>query len=225
MRKFSILLIAVTACCLSVSGQSHFSIATDVAAMRNFSAAQQFTTLGQNVSGQYFFGNTTGAYVQIGYFLPGKFDNDFIATARPGSPAPATRKYNVSGSWRFRQVSAGLKQFVSGRHDAEAGKSFYILGGFGLLLSRAENTLSSDISQADYELAKTPALGTHDFTRLTLDAGLGIEIPLSIGFFFYTELKTWIPMSDYPSDALHRDSRVPYPVIAAAGLRLQFGNY
>jgi len=93
------------------------------------------------------------------------------------------------------------------------------LAGFGLLFGRAENTFNKAIDTAKYRVQQLP--GNGKFRRLTFDVGLGVEAPIGTGFYFYGELRTWLPASDYPSPYLNNNDG-PRVLLLNGGLRLLF---
>jgi hypothetical protein len=100
----------------------------------------------------------------------------------------------------------------------------YGAAGFGLLFSKAENNLASPLNTALYTAAPEPVLGSGEFKRLTADFSLGLEYPLAPGIFLYSDLRTSIPTSDYPSPFFHNQKNVPLPLSLNAGIRILFGS-
>src|SRR5436190_1481643 len=60
------------------------------------------------------------------------------------------------------------------------------------------------------------------FKRLTIDLGLGWEIPLGGDIFIYSEGKAWIPTTEYPSKYLFVNNNAPLAAMISAGLRILF---
>lgn len=126
----------------------------------------------------------------------------------------------------MKQVSIGLKHYFKGSYDAEKDWNLYGLAGFGLLFNGVENTLLTSVDTSLYALAPTPVEGNGNFRRLTLDLGMGAELPLGGDFFVFGDVRTVLPTSFYPSPYLHRLSDVPMPVLVNLGVRILFSiNY
>jgi hypothetical protein len=156
------------------------------------------------------------------YYSPGRFHNYFIATAKSPQTIPSSVAYYVAGKWRMREVSIGWKHYFKGRFDEEIDWNLYGIAGFGLVFSKIEN----DFKQVDtslYNSPPTPQFGSGEFKRLTLDLGVGGEVPLGGNFFAYSEIKTWIHTTNYPSPYLHNTRNVPMPAVITLGLRILFG--
>jgi len=64
--------------------------------------------------------------------------------------------------------------------------------------------------------------GSGHFKRLTLDVGLGWEVPLSGDIFIYSQAKAWIPTTEYPSRYLFVNNNAPFAAMISAGLRILF---
>ena len=100
------------------------------------------------------------------------------------------------------------------------GYNIYGYAGFGLLLGRMDNSHSVS---TDTTLYNVPVLaGKANFKRLTVDLGLGWEIPIGGDFYFYTEGKVWIPTTNYPSKYIFVNSNAPYVAMLGAGIRILF---
>ena len=155
------------------------------------------------------------------YSLPtGSFKNDFTATAKSSATSPSILPFKASAKWRSNEISLGWKHFFKGSFDAESGWNAYGIAGFGLLFANIENNFSPAI---DTSLYLTPThFGTSKFYRLTLDLGAGVEYPVGAGFFLYSDVRTWLPASDYPSPYLHSNKNVPLPFMISAGMRMLF---
>ena len=128
--------------------------------------------------------------------------------------------YTNSTKMRLKHFSVGYKKYLKGTSDADKSWNLYAYGGFGLLLGRVQNTHSVAIDTADYNV---PVLsGQANFKRLTVDLGVGWEIPIGGDFFFYTEGRVWIPTTDYPSKFIFVNNNAPLVAMMNAGLRLLF---
>ena len=202
--------------------QVAFSVATDVSLLRNFSPQQKFWSFGQGVEGNFHFSKKNTAYAWVNYHTKGSFQNNFIAIAKSPSTSPAQTPYTVKGKWQFRQVSLGWKHYFRGAFDAEEGFNLYGTAGFGLLFSKIENSIISLPDTSLYNLSPTPVTGSDEFKRLTLDLAAGVELPLGPGIFLYTDIRTSVPTSDYPSPLFHNQKHIPLPVMLNAGMRILF---
>lgn len=121
---------------------------------------------------------------------------------------------------RFKQISIGWKRYLKGTYDSEEGWNLYGIAGFGLLLGRIQNTQSVT---TDTSLYNVPVTGGKDnFKRLTADLGLGWEVHLGGGIYFYTEGKVWIPTTDYPSNYIFINEKAPLVISLNAGIRILF---
>ncbi len=206
---------------LTVRAQTQVSLGTDVTILRNFSPAQKFFVFGQTIKGDFHFSKRETLYAALVYYSPGKFHNKFIATAKSPQTTPYLLGYNVRGEWRMREISVGWKHYFKGSFDEEKNWNLYGIAGFGLVFTRSVNTFVIDSSR--YFTPGAPVLGKGEFKRLTLDVGLGAEVPLGGNFFAYGEAKTWLRASNYPSPYLQFNKNVPLPAIITTGLRILFG--
>lgn len=202
--------------------QVRFSFATDASLLRNFSPRQKFWGFGQGVQTDFHFTKTETLYAWVNYHTAGKFSNQFVATAKSPATSPSAINYTVTGKWKFRQVSLGWKHYFKGAFNEEESWNLYGLAGLGLLFASAQNTLSSPLDTSLYS-PSGPAIGQDGFKRLTADLGIGAEYPLSAGFFIYSDLRTSLPASNYPSPFFHDQKHVPLPLMLAAGIRILFG--
>lgn len=216
-------LIAVSFLFITVCthAQIRFSMAQDISLMRNFSPKQKFWALGATLQANFHFNKKQTAYAWLNYYTPGKFRNDFIATAKSQAIIPSSIRYRASASWRNNEVSFGWKHYFRGSYDAEEGWNLYTLAGFGLMFTKVENIFSPAVDTSRYNIPVWS--GTSKFYRLTLDLGAGVEFPIGGNFFLYGDLRTWIPTSDYPSPYLHNNKNVPLPFMASGGMRILFG--
>lgn len=205
----------------TVHAQMRFSVSPDLSIMRNFSPKQKFFALGQTVQGHFHFSKKESGYAWFTFFTPGKFKNNFIATAKMPGTSPAAIPFKATARWRNNQVSIGWKHYFKGSFDAETGWNLYSTAGFGLMFTKVENIFAPAIDTNLYNTSIRP--GANEFKRLTFDLGLGIEYPLGGDFFLYGDARTWIPATRYPSPYLHSNKNVPLPFILAVGLRILFG--
>jgi hypothetical protein len=208
---------------LHARSQYRFSIATDVAVLRNFSPDQKFWSFGQSVLANFHFSKKESAYAMINYYARSKFDNEFTATAKTPPTVPSSFQYEVTGKWRINQFSVGWKHYLKGAFDQDHSWSMYSLVGFGLVSTKAENSFNVSIDTSKYIYAPAPIPGEGQFKRLTLDLGLGGEYAVGGNIFLYGEARTWLPTTDFPSPYLHNNKNVPLPVVLTAGIRVMFG--
>jgi hypothetical protein len=204
--------------------QPSSSIATDLTVLRNFSPDQKFWSIGQTVRGDFHFSPHETIYAALVYYSPGKFHNYFIATAKSPQTVPSEVAYYVAGKWRMREISIGWKHYFKGSFDQDRQWNFYGIVGFGLVFSNVVNAFAP-VDTALYNSPPAPVLGEGEFKRLTLDLGIGGEIPLGGNFYAYAEAKTMLPTTDYASPYLHNNKNVPLPAIVNIGLRVLFGSW
>ena len=208
-------------CSVHTYAQVRISVAPDLSIMRNFSPKQKFWTLGSTVQFNFHFNAKESGYAWISYYTPGKFKNNFTATAKALTTSPSSIPFKASAKWRNNEMSLGWKHYFKGSYDAETGYNIYSVAGFGLMFTKVENIFSPAI---DTSLYNTPTLaGNSEFYRLTIDLGTGVEFPIGGNFFLYGDVRTWIPTSDYPSPFLHSNKNVPLPFMISGGMRILFG--
>jgi hypothetical protein len=207
--------------CIYGHAQIRISVAPDLSLMRNFSPKQKFWSLGQTIQFNFHFNAKQSAYAWLTYYTPGKFENNFNAIAKSQTTTPSVIPFKASAKWRNNEVSVGWKHYFKGSYDAEAGYNIYSIAGFGLMFTKVENIFEPAI---DTSLYTTPTLsGNSEFYRLTIDLGTGVEFPIGGNFFLYSDVRTWIPTSDYPSPYLHNNKNVPLPFMISGGMRILFG--
>ena len=208
-------------CCYGLKAQTTYSIATDASFLRNLSKNQKFWAFGQTVQGNFHFSRKQSAYAWICYYTNGKFKNALTATAKEPNTLPKNINYISHSSLRYRQISFGLKHYFKGSYNNEESWNLYGLGGFGLLLSKVENTFNQTIDTAKYVIPQQAIAGSGNFKRLTFDIGLGGEIMLGSGIYLYSDVRTWIPASDYPSPYLYNNN-TPRIIALHTGIRILF---
>jgi hypothetical protein len=196
------------------------SIATDLGLQRSFKKGQQYWAGGHTIQGQFHFTPKDGAYVWVSYYTNGKFSNNVTATAKSITTVPQQINYVNNAVMRFKQISIGWKKYLKGSFDAEQGWNIYGYAGFGLLLGLVENTHSVSIDTAVYIVPVR--VGKANFKRLTLDLGLGYEVPLGADIFIYAEGRAWIPTSDYPSKYIFVNDNAPLVGMFNVGIRILF---
>ncbi len=217
-----IIFIVFVLCSVKSSSQEAFSIGTDVGLLRNFSKGHKFWTVGQSIIATVHFTPRHSAYTWFKYYIPGKFSNNFTATARDAATTPQQINYSVKANWAFREFSIGYKGYLAGSYDAETGYNVYALAGLGLMFARAENI--SDLDTSQYAPVPKPVTGSNSFNRLTLDLGIGGEVPIGGNIYIYSDLRTWVNMSSYPSNVFHNEEEATLPVMLHVGIRMLF-NY
>lgn len=119
-------------------------------------------------------------------------------------------------------MSLGFKHYFVGTTDAEVNWNLYTITGFGLMFGRATNHYTASIDTSLYNAPQQPVTGHGHFKRLTLDLGLGWEIPLSADIYLYVNGKVWIPTSDYPSKYLFVNDNAPLVGMLGLGVRILF---
>jgi hypothetical protein len=188
--------------------------------LRNFNKQQKFWAFGQTVQANIHLNKKDAVYGWISYYTGGKFKNNFSAVAKdPFITVPAVVRHTSFSSLRYRHMSLGWKRYLVGSYDSENTWNLYGYAGFGLLLGKATNTFSVPVDTATYRL-NSPLPGEGNFKRLTLDVGLGGEFPLGTDIFLYTELRTWIPTTHYPSPYLLKDN-YSVPAMGAVNLGIR----
>ena len=219
-KKIPILLFCILFSVSCFSQKAQFSLATDFSILRSFKKEQQFWTIGQTVAGQFNFNAKDGLYVLFSYSGNGKFSNQATATAKSISTIPQQVDYSNKSVMRFRHLSIGWKRYLKGAYNSESSWNFYGYAGFGLLLGSIENTHSVALDSAVYTL---PVLkGKANFKRLTIDLGLGYEVPVGGDIYFYAEGRTLLPTTDYPSNYLFVNDNAPLMGSVNIGLRILF---
>lgn len=197
-----------------------FSLATDLGLQRSFKKGQQYWAIGQTVHTHFNFTPTDGLYCWIAYYSNGKFSNDLTATAKSIATSPQQKNYTNSASMRFKHFSLGWKHYFKGANNIENSWSWYGYSGFGLLIGSVANTHSVAVDTALYNV---PVLnGKANFKRLTLDLGVGWEIPIGGWVYFYNEARLWIPTTDYPSDHIFINQSAPLVGMLNFGIRVLF---
>ncbi len=99
---------------------------------------------------------------------------------------------------RMKHFSAGWRKYLKGTAAAENGWNIYAYAGLGIFMGRVENSHSVAIDTADYNV---PVLsGTANFKRLTLDLGLGWELPLVVAFQYMRKEEPGFPLLIIPAN-------------------------
>lgn len=216
-----ILLLTLSICIASHSfcQQREFSIATDLGIQRSFKKEQRYWAVGHTVNAHFHLTPKDGLYAWISYYSNGKFNNNLVATAKSPTTSPQNLNHTNSSLMRFKQISIGWKKYLKGAYNAETW-NIYGYTGFGLMIGRVENRLSTPV---DTTLYNTPVLnGKANFKRLSLDLGLGWEAFLGGSSYVYIEGRAWIPTSDYPSKHILVNNNAPLIGMLSLGVRVLF---
>lgn len=161
-----------------------------------------------------------GVYTWFAYYANGNFHNDVIATARSVTTSPQQISYRNSAKMRLKQFSIGYKKYLLGSSENEKSINVYGYIGFGLELGRITNTHSITIDSSIYDL---PVLsGQANFKRLTLDPGIGVDHHIGGDLYVYSEVRLWIPTTDYPSRYIYKNDNAPWVAMACLGIRILF---
>jgi len=206
---------------LGFNAVAQFSMATDASLLRNLSEHQKFWAFGQTVQLNFYPGGEKDAvYAWVSYYTNGKFKNNFVAPAKNALTSPQEIRYTAHTDLRYRQISIGWKRYFVGAYNSENMWNVYGYAGFGLLLGKASNSFNKVVDSALYNVSQ-PIQGSSAFRRLTIDGGLGTEFPLGTAVFIYSEVRTWLPSSHYPSEYLYKNNRnIPAIVAVNMGLRV-----
>ncbi|MGV3658064.1 MAG: hypothetical protein ACO1NX_08920, partial [Chitinophagaceae bacterium] len=106
-----------------------------------------------------------------------------------------------------------------GSYNRETDWNLYGTAGFGLLAGRADNTPNQTIDADLYTTPQVAIAGGDHFKRLTFDVSLGTEMVLGAGIYLYTDVRTWIPASGYPSPFLYNNN-LPRTLMVNGGIRV-----
>lgn len=217
-----ILLLIACALWEPALSQVRISGSTDLMILRSFKNDQRFWAVGQNIIVDWDFTSKGGAYASLSYSSYGKFTNELSATAKAATTSPQQISFDNNAQIRFEQISLGFKHYFVGSTDAEVNWNLYTITGFGLMFGRVTNDYSTSIDTSLYNAPQQPVNGNGHFKRLTLDLGVGWEIPLSADFYLYASGKVWIPTSDYPSKYLFVNDNAPLIAMFGIGVRILF---
>jgi hypothetical protein len=121
---------------------------------------------------------------------------------------------------RVKEFSLGYRRYLLGDFEQNKKWNLYGSAAFGLMFGRVTNTHNRDIDTTVYQVPVRS--GQAKFKRLTLDLALGTEHAIGGDFYFYTELRAWIPTTDYPSKYLFVNDNAPFMGMAGVGFRLLF---
>jgi hypothetical protein len=198
------------------------SISTDLAATVSLKKQQRFIAIGQTIVGNIHLAPKDAAYIWYAFSGPGRFHNDFVATAKAASTTPQEMDFKNYSQIRFKHLSIGWKHYVVGAYNTESLWNLYFAAGFGLVMAKVINTYTIPVDTVNYNFPSNPVNGDGKFRRLTFDAAIGFEIPLGMDIYLYSEARAWIPASDYPSKYLFINDMAPFIGTANLGLRILF---
>jgi len=205
-----------------MQAQVKFSLGSDVSVLHNFDGKQKFTVVGQTLLPQWHFDKKTTLYAWFSYHANGKYHNNLLATAKSPSTQPQTISFTSNSQMRLRQFSLGIKKYFIGFFDRPDQFNLYGGGGFGLIIGSASNNFSSYIDTSLYTIQNNVVNGSGDFKRLTLDLIGGAEFPVSYEMFVYTEIRMYIPTTNYPNSYLLKNSNAPFLAGINLGIRILF---
>jgi hypothetical protein len=205
-----------------LQAQVKFSLATDLSILRNFDGRQKFTVAGQTVVPQWHFDKNTSLYAWFSYHGNGKYKSTLTATAKSTATQPQSFSFTNNSEMRLRQLSLGIKKYFKGSYDNLENISIYAGGGFGLIIGTATNSFSSIVDTSLYTTQNNVVNGSGDFKRLTLDLLAGVDFPISYEVFFYSELRMYLPTTNYPNNYLLKNSNAPLLGGINLGIRVLF---
>jgi hypothetical protein len=202
--------------------QVKFSAATDLSILHNFDPQQKFTVVGQTVLPQWHIDKKNTVYAWLTYHANGKYENTLIATAKSPATQPQSISFSNQSVMRLRQISFGFKRYLIGSFDHLEKFNLYAAGGFGVMYGHASNSFSAYIDTALYTIQYNVVHGAGDFKRLTFDITGGFEFPVAYELFLYSEIRMYIPTTDYPSSYLMNNSHAPLLGSINLGIRIIF---
>jgi hypothetical protein len=205
-----------------LQAQVKFSLATDLSLLRNFDGRQKFTVAGQTVIPQWHFDKKTSVYAWFSYHGNGKYKSTLTATAKSPSTQPQSFTFTNNSEMRLRQLSIGLKKYLTGSYENLDNVSFYGAAGFGLIFGSAINNFLPVVDTSLYTTQNNVVNGSGDFKRLTLDVIAGLDFPIAYEVFVYTEARIHIPTTNYPNSYLLKNSNAPFLGGINIGIRVLF---
>jgi len=225
VKSFSNALIFFFLLCNScLFAQVKFSIATDVSVLHNFDPQQKFTVPGLTITPQWHLDEKNTVYAWLNFHMKGKYENILIATAKSPTTQPQTISFSDQSEMKLKQISFGFKRYLIGSFNSLEKFNLYAAGGFGVMLGNASNTFSTNIDTALYTIQYNVVPGAGDFKRLTFDVTGGVEFPFSYEIYIYSEMRMYIPTTDYPSKYLLNNSHAPFLCGINLGLRILFDS-
>jgi len=209
-------------CSNCLVAQVKFSLATDLSILHNFDGQQKFTVVGQTLIPQWHVDKKRTLYAWLTYHSNAKYKSTLTATAKSPGTQPQSFTFSNESAMRLRQISVGFKRYFIGSFENLEKFNFYAAGGFGLMMGTASNTFSMYIDTALYTVHNNVVHGTGDFKRLTFDITGGAEFPVAYELFIYSEVRMYVPITDYPSSYLLKSSNAPFLGSFNLGIRVLF---
>jgi hypothetical protein len=219
-RNLLILLLLAPTLFLRAQYSPRFSVSTDIGVLKSFKAEQKFIAFGHTVQSHFHIAEKDGIYFWFSYYSGGKFHNSVVADAKPPGTVPVQINYRSDSKLSFKQFSLGWRHYLHGNAEMEKGWNLYGFAGFGLIYGSVNNSLTPRVDTNLYYLPVREGEGK--FKRLSLDLGVGYEKPLGADFFWYAELRSWIPTSGYPSRFLFINKNAPLVGQFNSGIRVLF---
>ena len=204
----------------AVYPQQLFSISSDIGLQRNFKKEQRYWAAGHTTQALFHLSPKEGIYTWFAYYTSGRFKNNVTATAKSSLTTPPSLDYVNSSKMVLKQFSVGWRKYLKGSADAEKSWNIYTYAGFGLIFGEVKNTHSIMIDTSLYVVPVRS--GSAGFKRLTVDLGLGLEIPIGGDYYFYTEGRVWLPTTSYPSKYIFVNNNAPLVAMLDAGIRILF---
>ena len=223
MKSFSSALIfffLLSSNCLFA--QVKFSAATDISLLHNFDPQQKFTVAGLTILPQWHLDKKNTVYAWLNFHWKGKYENTLIATAKSPPTQPQTISFSNQSEMKLKQISFGFKRYLIGSYNHLEKFNLYAAAGFGVMYGNASNIFSTNIDTALYTIQYSVVHGSGDFKRLTFDITGGVEFPISYEIYIYSEMRMYIPTTDYPSKYLLNNSHAPFLCGINFGLRILF---
>lgn len=220
LRNLLLLLLLFSAA--FANAQVKFSLATDLTLLRNFDGKQKFTVPGQCVLPQWHFDEKTTVYAWFSYYANGKYKSTLSATAKSPATQPQSLSFTNNSEMRIRHISLGVKRYFIGAYDKLENFSLYGGAGFGLISGRASNSFSTTIDTSLYTIQNNVINGTGKFKRLSFDLFTGVDFPVSYELFLYSEIRLFIPTTNYPNSYLLKNSNAPFLGGISLGIRVLF---
>ena len=156
--------------------------------------------------------------------MKGKYENTLIATATSPTTQPQTISFSNQSEMKLKQISFGFKRYLIGSYNHLEKFNLYAAGGFGVMYGNASNIFSTNIDTSLYTIQYNVVHGSGDFKRLTFDLSGGVEFPISYEIYIYSEMRMYIPTTDYPSKYLLNNSHAPKLGSINIGLRILFDS-
>lgn len=189
--------------------------------LRNLSPEQKFFALGQTIKANFHLTQKNAVYAWLSYYGKGRLRFNETAVSKSVLINPQRIDYSIRSTIKYNQFSVGWKRYVKGSFNIEKDWALYGYAGFGLLFGKVENTFDPGIDTMSYKI-DPPFPGLGKLTKLTFDAGIGAEYPVIADLYVYSELRTWLAASDYPSGYLRNNKNFPSIIALNIGARILF---